>query len=496
MIIGLLFSSCKSPDSPKQETAKKPNLLIVMSDQHSYDMLGCYGNTQVKTPNLDQFASEGVRFSHSFTNQPVCTPFRGMILSGMHPLKNGAFVNDVPLLPNETKLLGQVLKEEGYQTAYIGKWHLLGGDRKRPIPEGPLRYGFDLVQTNNCHVDYRPGKCFYWNEEGERSFFEQWEVYGQTRQALDYLDQVDPDKPFALIVSWHPPHDWGKFKGEDGKMHYRYETIDELMDIYTRDSIQVRPGMESTPDLRRMYHGHMAMVSGVDRAFGMLMDKLDSMGVMDNTLTLFTADHGDMLESHQAIKPKQYPHDYSARIPMMIKYPEKIKEPYVSDLLVGALDIMPTVLSLLDIESEQNYDGQDLSSSILTKDEDAVAYIPIWNYRRGVTDNSSWRGVVTKSYTFAMTNPEKDTLEEGGRLWQLSNVLFDRQQDPHQLNNLYDSPEKQQQQAKLEAMTMDWMKKYRDEFYNAADFLELQSTEDWMYKYEHSPYELFLSENK
>ena len=215
-------------------TEALPNLVIVLSDQHSYDMLGAYGNKQIITPNLDKLASEGILLNNAFSNQPVCTPFRGMLMSGMQPLKNGAFVNDVPLLPNKTKLLGQILKEQGYQTAYIGKWHLLGGERDRPVPKGELRYGFDTLLTNNVHVDYRPGKAFFWNDKGEKEYFDEWEVYGQTNQALNYLDNIDKSKPFALIVSWHPPHDWGKFKGEDGNMHYRYDTMEELMALQPR----------------------------------------------------------------------------------------------------------------------------------------------------------------------------------------------------------------------------------------------------------------------
>ena len=112
LLLMLTLLSCGKEISKKD---KKPNLLIVLSDQHSYDMLGVYGNTQILTPNLDMFASEGIRFDNAYVNQPVCTPFRGMLMSGMHPLKNGAFINDTPLIPNK-QLLGEVLKEQGYQT--------------------------------------------------------------------------------------------------------------------------------------------------------------------------------------------------------------------------------------------------------------------------------------------------------------------------------------------------------------------------------------------
>ena len=484
--------SCKQKKTADSSTDKgkgqQPNLLIVLSDQHSYDMLGAYGNEQILTPNLDKLASDGLRLTNAFSNQPVCTPFRGMVMSGMHPLKNGAFINDAPLLPNKSKLLGQILKEQGYQTAYIGKWHLLGGDRDRPIPKGELRYGFDTVLTNNCHVDFRPGHAFFWNENDEKEYFNEWEVYGQTKQALNYLDNIDKGKPFALIVSWHPPHDWGKFKGEDGQMHYRYDTMDELMALYNRDSINLRPGLETTPDRKRMYHGYIAMVSGVDIAFGMLMDKLKDIGVDDNTLVAFSADHGDMLESHNAILPKQYPHDYSSRIPFILKYPTKIKKGGTSDELFGALDIMPTLLGFLDIDSDQVYDGKDLSKTLVSNEGETQDFVPLWVYKRGVAQNNNWRGVVTKDYTFAMGKGE-DSIA-------LTNVLYDRKKDPYQFHNLFNNPDYAEVRDNLKKLTYQWMDKYNDLFYGVEDFMRIRPKETWMYNYTKSPYELFAEEKK
>lgn len=492
LLLSLLFSVffCTCAPGDNEATAESeerlPNLLIVLSDQHTYDMLGSSGNNQILTPNLDRLATEGTRFTHAFSNQPVCTPYRGMLLSGMHPLKNGAFINDAPLLPNKTKLLAQVLKEKGYQTAYIGKWHLLGGDRDRPVPNGEMRYGFETLLTNNCHVDFRPGKAFFWNNEGEKEYFDQWEVDGQTDQALQYLDTIDPDKPFVLIVSWHPPHDWGKFKGVDGKMHYRYETMDDLMALYDRDTLKVRPGMEATPDLLRMYHGHMAMVSGVDRAFGKLMDKLDEKGLTDNTMTVFSADHGDMLESHDAILPKQYPHDYSNHIPFLVKFPGVVPAGVSTDLLLGALDIMPTMLGLMDITTEQEYDGRDLSEELIADDADAVDFVPLWLYKRGVANNLNWRGMVTHDYTFALGHGEDSVA--------LANVLYDRKRDPGQLDNLFYDPAYAGVKDSLQQVTYGWMEKYGDQFYGEEDFLRIRPEDTWMYNYSKSPAELFAGE--
>lgn len=476
--------SCKVKDDnaiqKKTGSEKLPNLVIVLSDQHSADMVGAYGNEQIISPHLDQLAAEGVLLERAFSSQPVCTPFRGMLMSGMHPLKNGAFVNDVPLLPNKTKLMAEILKEKGYQTAYFGKWHLLGGNRDRGIPK-EMTYGFDTVLTNNCHVDFRPGKAFFWNEKGEKEFFNEWEPYAQTNQAIDYLKNIDQSKPFAIILSLHPPHDWGKFKGEDGKMHYRYDSLDELMDLYQREQIKLRPGLEDTPDRRRMYHGHMAQVTGIDIALGRLMDQLKAMNEEQNTLVAFTADHGDMLESHSAVLPKQYPHDYSNKIPFIIKYPKKIKPGIRTNTLLGTMDILPTLLGYMDLNVEQNFNGADLSQKLLKDQVNKDDYVPTWNYRIGRARNSNWRGVETVRYTYSTSMESKDPI---------INTLFDREKDPYQLNNLYNNPDYATVQKQLDDYTKEWMKKYSDEFYGAKEFNKVQPKSKWTYNYEYTPLEL------
>ena len=475
LLLGITSLNCKDNVSPdtngntnNEDNGKKaPNLVFIFSDQHAYDMLGCYGNRQVKSPNIDKFSEDAVRFTHCFSNCPVSTPYRGMLLSGQHSLYNGTYANDRPLLPGHGKKLGEVLTDAGYSTAYIGKWHLLGGDRNRPIPKD-MRYGFnEIFYTNNCHVDYRAGKCFYWDENDEKKFFDTWEVYGQTNQALDYLDSVkDSDKPFAMVVSWHPPHDWGKFKGEDGKQHYRYDATDELMAMYDRQSMQMRTGCEPTNDRKRMYHGYMASITGVDIAFGQIIEKLKSIGKYDNTLIVFTADHGDMLEFMDATKPKEVPYDYSCRVPLLMRMPEKLKESRASSLMISALDMMPTVLGLLGLDVPSECQGKNLAEAIISGDDMAVESIPIWLYH-----GEGYRGVITRDYTFAM-QPDTKTPN-------LYNVLFDRKKDPNQLTNLFNNPDYAGKQAELKALTEKYMRQYGDEFWSLPDFLKAMTAAEW-----------------
>ena len=133
LVSSTLLSGCSGSADSISKPSKKPNLLFVFSDQQSRDMVGCYGNDSIKTPNLDQLASEWIKFEHCVSSSPVCTPFRGMLMSGQHPLYSGVLHNDMPLLANNGKYFGHVLTEAGYRTGYVGKWHLLGGDRDRPV---------------------------------------------------------------------------------------------------------------------------------------------------------------------------------------------------------------------------------------------------------------------------------------------------------------------------------------------------------------------------
>ncbi|UCC99483.1 MAG: sulfatase-like hydrolase/transferase [Phycisphaerales bacterium] len=437
---------------------QKPNLLFVFSDQQSRDMLGCYGNRDIKTPNLDRLAAEGIRFNHCVSSYPVCTPYRGMLLSGQHPLYCGTVANDVPLLANNGRYLPHILRDAGYRMGYVGKWHLLGHDRKRPIPPGKMRYGFDgMFYSNNCHVDYRAGKCYYWDENDKQVFFDEWEVYGQTKQALDFLDGCSPDEPFALMVSWHPPHDWGMQSWEE--FIYRYETLPELMDLYDREKIALRPHVEDTPLVRQAYHGYYAMCSGVDIAFGRLMAKLKEKGLQDNTLVVFTSDHGDNLNSYNYKTPKSHPEDTALRVPLLMRWPQGLPQARTSELLVGTLDLMPTLLGLLGHPIPPTVQGQDLSRAIRNGDDDVVDSVPLF-YHGG-----PWFGVYTRDVTYARGQVRHWAHVEDayrGRAMVPVRVLYDRSRDPHQLKNLYGLPETKDLQQRMEQLTQKWMARFGD----------------------------------
>ncbi|MBD3174563.1 MAG: sulfatase-like hydrolase/transferase [Armatimonadia bacterium] len=452
---GLLMGQAGAWPEREGSGLKTPNLLFVFSDQHSWDMLGCYGNDQIISPNLDRFASQGTRFEHCISSSPVCTPYRSMLVTGQHPLYNGCFTNDVQLRTDLQPGFGEILRAAGYRTGWVGKWHLLGGHRNRPIPPGPHRHGFDdTFLSNNCHVDYRPGNCYYWTEEGEKVFFDEWEVFGQTRQALRFLDEADGDQPFALFVSWHPPHDWGKFA--DGT--WRYDTIPELMGLYDPDRIRLRPNHSHEDYDVRSYHGHMAMISGVDQAFGWLMEKLRQKGLDRDTLVVFTSDHGDMLGSHGRPFPKTAPEDESVRVPLMMRLPGTVPEDHVSDLMVGTLDLMPTVLGLMGLPVPDYCHGSALDPEVRTGSDGAAESVPLFLFP------GNWRGVYTRDVTYAVDCPQAPRPQ--------FRVLYQKSRDPRQLINLFEEESHAPLRQEMHRLTLEWMDRYGDPFVDVRTLMD------------------------
>lgn len=467
--------------TPRRQS--RPNLVFFFTDQQSWDMVGVNGNDQILTPRIDEFFQTATNFRHCVSNHPVCSPYRGMLMTGQHPLYNGVVDNDVQLL-TENRTIGEVLRDNGYRTGYIGKWHLYGGPRPRPIPPGPHRHGFETFLSNNCTLDFRPGHAFYYDDDGNKVIFDEWEAYGQTKQALEFLDNQTDDKPFALFVSLHPPHDQGtnwKLR-EQGR---RYMTIPSLMERYQTDQIRLRPNA-AIPDprencpatnhenedlywhwekLRLDYHGYYAMCSGCDDCFGAVLDALREKGFEDNTVVAYTSDHGDNLHSHGHCWTKSFPEDTSVRVPMLLRHPGRTPEQRHSDLLFGALDIMPTLLGMLGLEIPEACQGQDLSRAIYRGEDDAVESQPLFYMR------PAWRGVYTKRYTYAVDEHDGAQRYRKGRDWR---VFYDRERDPHQMNNLYFSTHAEDAAVKerLHALHEGWLERFRDPFLPGSELLQ------------------------
>lgn len=440
-----------------QSVGKRPNLLFVFSDQHSWDMLGCYENDQIHTPHLDRFAGQGVRFNHCVSSNPVCGPMRAMLMTGQYSLKNAVVRNDHDLLCAPGESFGEVLKNSGYRTGYVGKWHLQGGDRNRPV-DRENRFGFeDWFYSNNCHVDFRPQSSFYYDSKtGEKIPFNEWEQFGQTRQACDFLDDCSAEDPFALFVSWHPPHNHAGVN---------YFAPPELETFYPKDKIKLRPDVadQDCDRLRREYQGYMALVSSVDECFGTLMQKLEERGLAENTIVVFTADHGDMMRYRTGTlfdAPgtarnrmfKSDPRPTSSHVPLLIRWPGELRA-RSSELLFGSMDFMPTLLGMMGLPVPGNVDGRNLSRAIAQEDDSAVDHIPMC-----IMPGSGWRGIYTRDHIYAFDLRAWGTDQKSD-----NQLLMNHRKDPYAQDNLYGNPATAVLQKELHARTLAWMSDVGDE---------------------------------
>ena len=433
---------------------KRPNLLFVFADQHAYDMLGCNGNTQVKTPNLDAFSKQSLNLDSCFSVSPLCTPMRGSLLSGLYPLHNGAYDNNVRMLDGKGKYFAEVLKREGYKTAYVGKWHLYGGYWYQPIPSGPYRYGFDDVfLSNNCDLNYQPENAYYFDQQtGRRVKFNEWEQDGQTRQALAFIDTVPDDEPWSLFVSWHPPHNHKTRKPED---YYGYSAPQQYLDLYDYDKVQVREGTTPSEQNRRMMHGYMALVSSVDDCFGQILAKLKERGMEDDTVVVYTADHGDMLKIEDGnVFVKSRVESPSSQVPFIVRWPGQPLAGKRSALPFGTLDIMPTLLAMAGIRPPETCHGRDVSQALRAGNDAAQVSVPMM-----MSSVDQWRGAATKDWIYSYNSYEPRNIGTGTH-----NVLYDRRTDPGCLHNRFDDPACRQERDEMHRITQEWMARFEDPF--------------------------------
>jgi len=390
------------------------------------------GDPDVRTPNLDALASQGILFRNTFANTPVCCPARALILTGKYAHKNGMVANDLRLRELETTI-AELLAAQGYHTGFIGKWHLDGG-RRLPgfVPPGPRRQGFRFWAANEC--DHRHFRPTYFRDTDQPITEERFEPGVWTDLAIEFLKQVGTD-PFFLVVAMGPPHD-------------PYGAPERFMKLYDPTKLTMRANWVEgvTGAGRKELAAYYAAITAVDEQVGRLMRALDELGRAQDTIVLFTSDHGDMLGAHgQHLKRK--PWEESIRVPGIVRYPAKVK-PGRTGALLSHVDLAPTLLALCGLPIPEEMQGTDLSPVVLgTTDRGPdSAFFQIFVPFAWDRTSQPWRGVRTEHFMFART-------EEGP--W----LLYDLTHDPYELKNLvHDAALQQQMEAKLTA----WMRRTGD----------------------------------
>lgn len=449
-----------------QSSAKQPNIVYIFADQMRTHVLGCYGNKIVPTLNFDAMAAAGTVFYNAVSTWPVCSPYRAMLLTGMHPMANGTVSNDTGMRDN-LPTIAKVCKAQGYTTGYIGKWHL---ERNRdPFVPRERRQGFDYWAVNNCthkYIDH-----FYCTDTPKEIRFKGYDAFVQTDLAVDYIKN-NRDRPFCLFMSWGPPHDPYNLVPNKYKQRIPLDKIELRENVVERAVVdhllardkpsrklkakrkQRRAVIDSDERLKKQnIQGYYAHTAALDDCIGKIRNALKQAGLAENTILVFSSDHGDMLGSHR-MALKQMPFEESINVPFLVEYPRLVPRGKRTDALITSIDVMPTLLSLAGLKCPQ-VDGKDLSDAakgVASDQRDAVLIMKMVPLGGPYIVNAitPWRGVRTKRYTYA------NLFDHGP--W----LLYDNREDPYQLNNLINKPEYAQLQAKLEKRMRGLMKEAGD----------------------------------
>ncbi|NHE58197.1 sulfatase family protein [Cyclobacterium plantarum] len=431
---------------------KKPNIIYIIADQLRASALGYAGDPNANTPNLDQLAQKSFNFKNAVSVMPVCTPYRAALMTGKYPTTTGMFLNDLHL-PLSEYGLGDVLADRGYTTAYIGKWHLDGHGRHSFIPPDRRR-GFEYWKVAECDHNYNHSH-YYTGDSDEKLYWEGYDTYAQTRDAQQYMaDQVGKEKPFALFLSFGTPHFPHHTAPEELKQHYPLE------DIVLPENVP-----ESMVDgLKIEAQGYYAHCEALDISIGNLLSSLEELGISENTVIVFTSDHGEMMGAHGVrAKAKQVALAEAARVPFLIRYPElngnagrTIETPITTP------DIFPTLFGMLDLPIPATYEGDDLSE-VLTGNKEiknhAVLYMKLAPWGVGGSYDREYRAIKTSRHTYvrSLDGP-----------W----LLFDDINDPLQMNNLAENPSHKKLVGEMDKQLWKLLNKFGDDFKPAQWYID------------------------
>lgn len=423
---------------------QKPNLIYVFADQLRYSSVGYNGDSFAYTPNLDKLAEQSLSLDNAVSGHPVCAPYRASLLTGKYTTSTGMVINEIRLNAKAHKTFARILNDEGYNTEYIGKWHLYAdelGNHYDPknsyIPEGENRLGFDRCFIGyNFHHEYYAPKAYYHENSPEKIGVEGYEPDCQTDIAIEHLKALaKEDKPFAFFLSLGTPHDpWSKenvpqeyydmFKNTQFPTPPNYKKHNDLRGDF--------PWTHFLPNERKKLNGwkqvYYSMVANLDYNIGRLQAAIKEAGLDKNTIFVFTSDHGEMFGA-QGRRGKNIFYDEAIKVPFLVHYDKIEKGKYTG--VVNTVDIMPTLLSIMQIAVPDFVEGADKSANIIgrKKEDETDGALLMGTGATAIWGNGyEWRGWRTERFTYAVYRLGKKEL------------FFDNINDPFQTKNLIDDP--------------------------------------------------------
>ncbi len=442
--------------------SSQPNIVFVLADQLRAASLPPYGGSAIDTPNINRLAREGVTLNQCVATCPVCTPYRSMLVTGRHPQSTGMTINSLRPRFDEISV-GDAFAACGYRTAWIGKWHLHTGvwpANNVPdwVPRGRSRLGFDFWRGYNQHMVYFNG---YVNSPYRDFDVIQWEGYeteGLLAFAYEFMDGADEDQPFAMFLSPQQPH------AGMGKPESRYRMAPERFFEHVPETPEFADNVPEAkrhgdPDLPGSvpggYRNYCAMILAIDEMLGNLLDYLDRTGRAENTLVVFTSDHGTQGGAHgYEFWNKKKPYAESMDVPCILRLPGVFEGGRSSEVLTSPVDFFPSLCSVCGVPVPDTVEGMDLSRAWRGEpgaaEQDAVFCMNFGNRTDYFADGNEWRGVRTRRWQY--TEWLDGTVE-----------LYDHRQDPMEMTNLADQPEFAELREELRSRLREFQELRADE---------------------------------
>ena len=406
-VLALLAAACGGPAPEAEETAAPPNVVLIVADDLGYGDLGSYGQKEIQTPRLDALAAEGMRFTDFYAGSTVCAPSRSALMTGLHtghtPIRGNKEVQPYGQhpLPDATVTIAEALKAKGYRTGLIGKWGLGAPDTEGVPRKQGFDYFFGYLGQRHAH-NYYPEFLFR-NEErvplknvmpepkrgdGAGVATEKVEYSHDliAQEAIDFVER-EHDGPFFLALTATIPH--ANNEGKDDGM--------EIPDL----------GIYADRDWPEQQKGHAAMISLLDKDVGRLLDKLDELGVAENTLVLFTSDNGphreggndpDFNDSNGPLRGiKRDLYEGGIRVPLIARWPGHVPAGSTSSYAGAFWDFLPTFAELADAETPSGLDGQSFVPALMGEDQPAHDFL-YWEFHEGKGSKQAvrmrnWKGV-------------------------------------------------------------------------------------------------------
>ncbi|WP_175477152.1 sulfatase family protein [Ruania alba] len=442
---------------------RRPNVLVVLTDQWRAQATGYAGDENVSTPVLDTLAAESVNFTEAVSGTPVCCPARASMLTGQYPLQHGVYINDVELEPT-----GSTLAEEfataGYRTGYIGKWHLYGspdgnyGRRKLPVPR-EKRFGFEYWKAAECTHNYNSSLYFH-GDDPQPKTWPGYDAHAQTEDACGFIAQNSAgEDPYFLMLSYGPPH----FPLHTAPQEYRQRYTDA--EITLRANVPDEAAQESAQALR----GYYAHIAALDDCLAQLLAAVENSGTAEDTIIIFASDHGDMMGSHGIRHDvKVCPWDEAVRVPMLVRYPRRFgREGRTDTSPFDMPDLMPTLLGLCGLPVPGHVTGTDVfGTRPAHRAHSSFLSLPVpilWARSYGF---DAYRGIRTATHTYIRTRTSP---------W----LLYDNVADPYQQQNLCGQPEATGLQRDLDAELNHWLADLDDDFAPPETYLHADGLEHY-----------------